>query len=183
MEEQSSHSVATPEEPSVEWIVVSTKPRQEKIAARHLMQRQVEPYCPLFLMPRWHKRAPRGPVPLFAGYIFVRCDPIHQLNAVRFCPGVLAPVAFNRQLATVEESVIQALLLQEGERGYILPREVTEGIARGSKVRIMEGPLTGLEGVFTGYLRGRQRARVLMEFLRTRQEIELDAAALAPLHA
>lgn len=133
----------------------------------------------MFLMPRWHLRAPRGPVPLFAGYVFVRCFPEHQLNAIRFCPGVLVPVAFNRRLAAVDEGIIQALMLQEGDRGYILPREVTEGIARGSKVRIMEGPLSGLEGVFTCYLRGRQRARVLMEFLRTRQEVELDSAALA----
>ena len=43
----------------------------------------------------------------------------------------------------------------------------------------MGGPLRGLEGVFSGYLKGGQRARVLLEFLRTRRRIEVDVTALA----
>jgi len=43
----------------------------------------------------------------------------------------------------------------------------------------MAGPLKGLEGVFKGYLRGRQRAQVLMAFLRTQHLVEVDTEAVA----
>ncbi len=165
------------------WLVVRTKARQERVAARHLAGRGVTPYCPMFLRPPWHLRAPRGPVPLFAGYVFVSCHIVEQLNAVRYCPGVLHPVSFNGVLAIVDQGLIEALRRREGDRGYVVPEEVTRGIPTGSTVRVMTGPLEGLSGVFTGYLRGKERATVLMEFLRDRNEVEVDAIALAVVRA
>jgi transcription antitermination factor NusG len=163
--------------------VVRTKPRQEKIAMHHLAQRQVRPYCPMFKRPPWHLRAPRGPVPLFAGYIFVNCDPEVQLNAVRYCPGILAPVSFSGAPAWVSQEMIDALKMREGDRGYVLPDEEAHGIPVGSTVRVMSGALEGIKGVFQGYLRGGDRAKVLMDFLRAQHEVEIDAAALAMLRA
>ncbi len=148
---------------------------------RHLVQRQVRPYCPMFLQPPWHLRAPRGPVPLFPGYIFVHCDLETQLNAVQYCPGVLQPVIFNGVVATVDHDLIEAIKQREGDRGYALPDEIEEGIPVGSTVRVMAGPLEGIKGVFQGYLRGKKRATILMDFLRSRHEVEVDAAALAKL--
>lgn len=162
-----------------DWLVVRTKPRQERIAISHLGQRGVEPYCPLFLEPPWHPRAPRGPMPLFAGYIFVACNPLEELNAVRYCPGILAPVSFAGNLATVHEAFIQNLRARESVRGYIVADDFNQNIPKGQRVRVMGGPLRGLEGVFNGYLKGGQRARVLLEFLRTRRRIEVDVTALA----
>jgi transcription antitermination factor NusG len=167
----------------VHWLVVRTKPRQERIAASHLRQRGVEPYLPMFVEPRWHRRAPRGPVPLFASYLFVRCTPAKQLSAVRFCPGVLRPVIFDQHLAIVEQSVIDALRLREDESGLILADEQKNGIAAGQRVRIIAGPLVGLEGVFKGYLKRRQRVQLFMEFLRGRNLVEVDASAVALVHA
>jgi transcription antitermination factor NusG len=163
----------------MDWLVLRTKPRQEKIATSHLAERGVEPYCPMFQQPPWHPRAPRGPMPLFPGYLFVLCEVATRLNAVRFCPGVLQPVSFGDRLAFVEQAVIDALRLREGERGYLLAEEQERGFAAGDNVRVMAGPLTGLEGVFRGYLRGRERARVFMEFLRSRHVVEVESDALA----
>ena len=171
------------QEYSLRWLVVCTKPRQEKIATRHLVERQLEPYCPMFLRPPWHARAPHGPVPLFAGYIFVRCDPRFQLNAVRYCPGVLRPVSFEGIPATVSDDLVDSLRLREADRGFVLPDELALGIPKGAAVRVMAGPLEGITGVFKGYLRGKERAKVLMDFLRSRYEVEVDAAALGMLRA
>jgi hypothetical protein len=166
-----------------EWLVVRTKPRQERVAVCHLSQREVEPYCPLYLEPPWHPRAPKGPVPLFGGYIFVRCNPHTQLNAVSFCPGILRPVRFDRELATVDQDVIDALKLRETDRGYVIPTEMEFGIEEGRTVRVMAGPLKDMEGIFRGYLRGGQRARVLMEFLRRRSLVEVETEMLAVARA
>lgn len=147
----------------------------------HLRLRGVESYCPLFLEPPWHVRAPRGPMPLFAGYVFARCRPVHSLGAVRFCPGVRRPVQFDGRLATVDSAFIEALRDREGERGYMLPESFSQGITAGRRVRVMGGPLRGMEGIFQGYLRGGERARVLMEVLRARKAVEVDAVALRVL--
>ena len=164
-------------------MVVRTKPRQERVAISHLSHRDVEGYCPLYLEPKWHRRAAGAPVPLFTGYIFVHCDPELQLNAVSYCPGVAHPVRFDRRLATVEQKVIDAIRHREGVRGYVMPPEVEIGIRLGNKVMIMAGPLAGLEGIFRGYLRGRERANVLVEFLRQHNLVEVDSDDLAAVRA
>jgi transcriptional antiterminator RfaH len=160
-------------------VVVRTKPRQERRAVHHLCQRQVTPYCPMFLQPPWHLRAPRGPVPLFPGYIFVSFDPSQQMSAVRYCPGVLAPVTFGGDLATVDQGLVDAVRAREGSRGYAVPIEQETGIPEGAAVRIMSGPFAGFEGVFSGSLRGGERARVLLDLLRGRRSIEVDSHVLA----
>jgi transcription antitermination factor NusG len=86
-------------------------------------------------------------------------------------------------VATVDHDVIDALRRREGDRGYVVSDEVTREIPAGSTVRVMAGPLEGLSGVFTGYLRGKERAGVLMEFLRDRHEVEIDANVLAVVRA
>jgi len=170
------------ESAALRWIAVRTKPLRERLTASHLQQRDVEPYCPLYQEPRWHPRSPKGPVPLFAGYIFVRCRPCWHLTAVEFCPGVLRAVRFGGVLAVVDDELISELRLREGERGYIVPLEEEEGIRNGQPVRVMAGPMKGLEGVFRGYLKGGQRAWVLLEFLRARTRVEVDTDALAIVH-
>ena len=82
-------------------------------------------------------------------------------------------------MATVDQSLIDAIRTREGSRGYALPSEQEEGIPVGATVRIMNGPFEGLEGVFSGTLRGGQRARVLLDLLRGRHGVEVDFRALA----
>ncbi len=167
----------------LQWLVVKTKPRQERTAVGHLGHRGVEGYCPLYLEPRWRRKGGGIPVPLFTGYIFVRCQPELHLNAVAYCPGVAYPVRFDRRLATVEPEVVDGIRRREGERGYVMPPEVEIGITLGSKVLIMAGPLTGMEGIFRGYLRGGERARVLLEFLRQKSLVEVETDVLAAARA
>ena len=64
-----------------------------------------------------------------------------------------------------------------------MPPEVEIGIKLGSKVIMMAGPLAGMEGIFRGYLRGQERAQVLMEFLRQKNLVEVDTTDLAVARA
>ena len=160
------------------WIVVTTKPRQERIAVGHLERRGVEPYCPLLLEPQRHRWAPRGPIPLFPGYIFVACNQVDDLNGIRFCPGVLRPLVFDREPATVDQALIDAFRRWEGERGYIVSEDVHKKMSKGARVRVMGGPLEGFEGLFQGYLKGGRRGRVLLDFLRSKRRVEVDISTL-----
>lgn len=165
------------------WVVLRTKPRQERLAEHTLRHRRIVTYLPLFLEPPWHPRAPKGPMPLFASYLFVHCRPSERLSAIRFAPGVLRPLTFDGKLATVSQEVIDHLRLREGDRGYILPDEIEQGLSSGQKVQIMAGALAGLRGIFRGYLRGGQRVQLLMEFLCAPSSVELDAQWVAPVRA
>jgi transcription elongation factor/antiterminator RfaH len=167
----------------VQWLVVRTKPRHERVAVSHLGQREVEAYCPMYLEPKWRQRSGGIPVPLFTSYIFVRMDPGTELNAVAYCPGVAHLVRFDRQPALVDQEVIDAIRQREGVRGFVVPPEVEIGIKLGNKVMIMAGPLTGMEGLFRGYLRGGERANVLIEFLRQQNLVEVDTADLEAARA
>ena len=69
--------------------------------------------------------------------------------------------------AGVSEAMIANLREREGDRGYALPDEIVHGISPGTRVRVMAGPFRGLSGVFSGYLRGGQRAEVLVQMLRS----------------
>lgn len=168
---------------SMPWLVVRTKPRQERVAVSHLGQREVEAYCPMYLEPKWRQRSGGIPVPLFTSYIFVRREPELQINAVSYCPGVAHPVRFDRELAMVDQDVIDAIRQREGVRGFVVPPEVEIGIRLGTKVMIMAGPLTGMEGLFRGYLRGGERANVLIEFLRQKNLVEVDTGDLEAARA
>ena len=90
---------------------------------------------------------------------------------------------FNREVATVDQEIIDALKAREAERGHVVPTELELGIEDGRKVRVMAGPLKDMEGVFRGYLRGGQRARVLMEFLRQKNLVEVETELLAVVRA
>ncbi len=171
------------DERTAQWLVVRTKPRRERVAVSHLGQREIEGYCPMYLEPKWRKRSGGIPIPLFTSYIFVRVDPGLELNAVSYCPGVAHPVRFDRKPAMVDQDLIEAIRQREGVRGFVVPPEVEIGIKLGNKVMIMAGPLTGMEGLFRGYLRGGERANVLIEFLRQKSLVEVDTEDLAEARA
>jgi transcription antitermination factor NusG len=118
-------------------------------------------------------------VALFPGYVFAKWYGDADFNLVRFCPGVRYAISFGGRLATVEPSFIEALRFREGERGFILPEALETGLEKGCAVKIMAGPLKGAKGVFTGYVNGQERARVLIEILRRTSNVEVPVENLA----
>ncbi len=162
------------------WAVVRTKANRERLAITNLAARDLDIYCPRILLNRWHTRAPRGPVPLFSGYIFVRKTPDLSAHTLRYCSGVQYPVVFDGVLARVENEFIEALRAMEGDRGFILHEEIDRGLKVGCLVNVTGGSLDGVQGVFDGYVNGRDRARIFVEFLRRRTVMEVEAVRLTP---
>jgi transcriptional antiterminator RfaH len=148
------------------WLVVRTKPKQERHALEALAGRGIEAYCPRILEPPQHRHAPRGPVPLFPGYVFARCLLPQCYRAVHYCSGVAGVVRFGQELAVLDDAIVEALREREGERGYVVVREVRRQPRQGEAVRIVEGPLAGLSGVVERYVPGRDRVRLLLRVVR-----------------
>jgi transcriptional antiterminator RfaH len=161
------------------WLVIRTKPHKEEIAANHLRGADIECYCPMYLPPEWNRKRRLRPQPLFPGYLFARCRTRQEFATLKFSPGVAGPLMFDGWLARVSNDVIEDIRYREGDRGYTVSDEDELKIDDGSAVEVKTGPFTGLRGVFSGYLRGGERCRVLLELIRGHQKVEMDSRSVA----
>ena len=118
-------------------------------------------------------------MPLFPCYVFARRSYGLTASVMRYCPGVQYPLVVDGRLAVVDDTIVEALRELEGDRGFILPEGIDRGIEPGERVKVLAGPLKGIEGVLTGYVNGRARARVLVEFLKRRTDLQVDTTHIA----
>lgn len=124
------------------WYVAYTKPRHEKTLAWNLMQRKVSYFLPLIKKKQPSmKRVRYSLAPLFTSYIFIKANNEERVLALKT----------NRIVHTLHVED-QALLVKEMDIIYkaISNRNVNEYISKlktGQKVKIIAGPLFGLEGI------------------------------------
>lgn len=170
--------LVAPDDPRLLWLLLRTKPRQERGVAESLLARGVQGYLPRLLEPRTHLRAPLGPVPLFPSYVFARCVARDRWAAVNYCPGAIGVVRFGGLVAAVEDEVVAGLVDREGDRGYLVPREIRHEPRAGARARVVAGPLRGFEGVVTRYLPAKDRVRLLLSLVSGVRNVELDARHL-----
>ena len=134
--------MSTPAPDELRWFVCHTKPRCEKKLAALLVAEKIEHYLPITESVKCYgPRTKRFTKPLFPGYVFAQI--VLQNKARIYQQDLLARVIpvgnesqFLRQMADV-----RALLASGFE---ISLRPVLE---RGTRVKVVSGPLWGLEGV------------------------------------
>jgi transcriptional antiterminator RfaH len=116
--------------------------------------------------------------PYFPGYLFIRVDLENVgISTFKWMPHTLGLVTFGGEAAYIPDSLIQALKRQVvsiNEAGG----EIFDGLKRGDKVKIIEGPFSGYEAIFDHRLSGKERVRVLLKFLNSdrRVPVELDVS-------
>lgn len=125
-----------------QWWLVHTKPRQEKKFAEEMLRNRVPHYLPV----TYCKSVSRGRdryawLPLFPGYMFVRCNAEGRLGALKTnrvvaIQSVADPLLLQRQLATLAD------LIEQG-----VPLRVEERIEPGREVEVKTGSLKGKRGV------------------------------------
>ena len=101
---------------------------------------------------------------LFPRYIFIRLDPKRRSTApVRSTRGVVGLVRFGGQPAVVPDAVMDALREREdADSGLHLDNRPL--FNAGEPIKLVDGPLSGMEGVFTQQ-DGDKRVIVLLELL------------------
>jgi len=167
--------------PEPTWYVVYTKPLNELLAASFLEERlRLEVYLPEVLQ-RYRKRM--QPRPLFPRYLFAQADLQQvEMSRINATPGVVQLVMFGDRPLPLKSGVIENIRAEVAEinqEGGLLPTTYRAG----AEVRLIEGPLRGLEAVFLRHLRPSERAVVLLRFLGQENEIEVDLGALEPVAA
>ncbi len=161
------------------WFAVTTKPRSEGLAFENL---QRQGYACLWPRVRSALRGPGGMRErvecLFPNYLFLHADPEREsLAPVRSTRGALGLVRFGGQPARVPEGVIERIRARiDADDGLV--RLETPELAPGDRVRVRQGPLSGVEGIFMAES-GNQRVRLLLDLLGSTREVLLPRAQLA----
>ena len=156
------------------WYAVCCKPRQEAVAEENLQRQGFHVYLPRIRIR--HRR--RGQwietvEALFPRYVFIRIDPRQRSMAtVRSTRGAVGLVRFGGQPAVVPTVVMEALLQRE-DAASGLHEDKRSLFNAGEPVRIVDGPLAGMEGVFTQQ-DGEKRVIVLLELLGKTNKVKVD---------
>ena len=156
------------------WYAVSCKPRQETVAEENLLRQDFQVYLPRIRIR--HRR--RGHwldtvEALFPRYIFIRIDPAQRSMApVRSTRGVVGLVRFGGQPAVVPDTVMEALAQRENAASG-LHEDKRPPFSAGEAVKFVEGPLAGMEGIFTE-LDGEKRVIVLLELLGKANKVKVN---------
>jgi transcription antitermination factor NusG len=133
--------VAAPDEHR--WFAVYTCANHEKRVIRHFEARAVEHFLPLYTsVRRWKDRRVQLEMPLFPGYVFVRIAFGLRLRVLEV-PGVVHLVGFNGQPYPLADGEIESLRKGVMNASRIEPHPY---LKVGSRVRIKNGPLAGVEG-------------------------------------
>ena len=171
---ENTKTIPTAEEP---WFVVTVKPQHELSAAAALESKGIEKLAPTYVTRRrWTDRVKKLTLPLFPGYVFCR-GPVQARGSILCTPGVRGFVSFGRGPEPVPQNEISAIL-RLASSGQ--PLEPQAYLRTGERVRVVDGPLRGLQGTLIE-CEGRARVAVGIEMLQRSVSVEIDRAVLEPL--
>ncbi len=176
--ELTSAEVASPFsniDPGRKWFVLHTKSRREKKLVRGCATLGIPSYLPLRKSVTMCKgRRHTADVPLFPGYAFAymcREDRTemyrtgHTANVIDVFDQV-GLIADLRRIETAQE-----------QGACLIPERV---VVRGTRVRIIDGPLMGLEGVVRT-LKGKTRLVLSVDCIQQAVSCEVDNSMVVPL--
>jgi len=126
------------------WMVLRTRSRHESVVESVLQQKQIDAYLPKLKVVRKRQGRNRAlEMPLFPGYVFVR-PRAHQYEGMRCIRGSCGLVlAGDSKPATMSERDVGAVkTLVDSGAGLT----VDAGLVTGQRVKIIAGPLMGVEG-------------------------------------
>ena len=164
---------------AVSWFAVYTSSRHEKRVAKHLFERDIESFLPLYGKEhRWAKHSMvRLELPLFPNYVFVHIAPRQRIATLEV-PGVLGMVGRGPVPSPLPDAEIESL--RAGlELGRVEPYPY---LTAGERVRIKAGPMTGLAGIL---LRKKNELRLVLslDLIQRSVAVEIDVQDVEPASA
>ena len=162
------------------WYAVFCKTRGEETAAANLDNQGYTVYLPRLLTQcrragKWVERIG----PLFPRYLFLKPrDSAQSLAPVRSTLGVMNIVRFGAQPAVLPDAVVEALRARQDPAAGVHTHRTL--FKPGTAVKFVEGPLLGLEGVFSKET-GEERVIVLLDFLGKMNSMRVNRDWLVPV--
>jgi transcription antitermination factor NusG len=159
------------------WYAAYTCANHEKRVAAELGARDVEHHLPLYSsVRRWRDRKVRLDLPLFPGYVFVRLALRDKLRVLQI-PSLVHLVSFNGQPTALSDDEMEVLRRGLTDQVNAQPHPYLVG----RRVRVVSGPLAGLEGII---VRKKNRVRfvISLNLIMRSVSIELDDADIVPVN-
>jgi len=161
------------------WYAAYTRHQHEKSASSYLAQKGMEVLLPLYRsLSRWKDRNKEVLLPLFPGYVFVLTDLERRVEVLR-APGVCWLVgSAGIPVAVSTHEIERVRRLTESPLSYA-PHPY---LKRGDRVRVLSGPLEGMEGIL---IRVKKQCRVVvtMDLLRQAASVEIESTNLERISA
>jgi transcriptional antiterminator NusG len=132
----------------IQWYAIQVRSRYELSVAKGLIGKGFDPFVPQHKGRRiWSDRKVDVYLPIFPGYIFCQFDAKVRLPILT-TPGVVRIVGTSKTPSPIEASEIEAVqrIVQYGCKTEPHPFMVV-----GTRVRVQNGPLAGVEGIIQGY--------------------------------
>jgi len=158
------------------WYVIYTKPKAEDIVSQKLRQAGLEVYNPKMRVKKYvRNRYCEAVEQLFPCYLFARFEADKYLWMITYTRGVKKVVGSRNTPWPVADGVIDFIRSHEKD-GFIIRR--CEEIREGDTVKIAEGPLKGLTGIFKQIIKGTERVLLLLNAIEYQARVVLDRALL-----
>ena len=161
------------------WFAVVTKPRREQVALENLQRQAYECFLPMAENPYQRRSKKHKTIiePLFPRYLFLKAIAESQnLAPVRSTQGVISMVRFGTELAVIPEQIINAIKQRANPETGLIKIEPIQ-IKPGDKVRVFDGPLSGLTGIVQEENSDR-RTIILMELLGRPTKVQVETRLL-----
>lgn len=146
------------------WYLIHTKPRQERIALQNLEAQGYVCYLPVLPTERLRQGSLTvANEPLFPRYLFIQLEQGESAKSwspIRSTKGVSRLVSFGTEPAKVDDRLI-ALLKSRETSDRDQPLRL---FARGDRVRVVDGVFAGIEGIYQ-MAEAENRAMVLIELM------------------
>lgn len=126
------------------WFAFYTKPRHEFKVAESLTSISIVHYLPVVTrIKQWSDRKKKVTEPLIRGYIFAYVDSKERLLTLQQ-NSVINCISFNGKPASIPEWQIENLKRMLKNESEFL---ISDVVKAGSKIKVLEGPFTGVEGI------------------------------------
>lgn len=154
------------------WYIVQFKPNSHKIAVRNLQQQGFETFLPMHeVTQRTATKFETVTRPLFAGYMFVACDPEQapwkQINSTY---GISRMLSFSEGPKPVPEALISGLRARCDSVGKLVPQENFEA---GQSVEMHSGPFANFIATVE-QMANDARVWVLLDFMGKKTRLQID---------
>jgi len=162
------------------WYVIHAQTRKEREVESALQRQGLEIFLPQVTVPsRRRDRKVALRVPLFPGYLFINASLhtklIHKIIKVHHVFRLLG----NGRPVPIPEAEIEAIkAIVSGDHPYY-PWRFLE---KGKRVRVIDGPLTGVDGFILEKRELKRRLVVSVDLFRRSVAVELDNEMVEQLH-
>ena len=156
------------------WYVIYTKTNEEDRAEKNLAAWGLETFYPRIRrrqLNEFTSRAIYFPQPLFPRYIFGRFNAETLLHKVSNSRGVQKVLSIDYAPTPVDDEIVTLIQSRVDGDGFV---RLDEPLRRGDKVRINDGSMKGINGIFDRTMKDKNRVMIFLTAITYQARVVVD---------